>query len=162
MPDFSSLQEPFEYPHQLIPIDKADPLKFLGNGYTAQLSPTISTVFVYDIRPEFAGRTCTLAMHMPPTFPVPELAPVKIMTPGGFSVSRLANQVPGNVTAQSVGGSILVGAIGILEPASRYNIASFPCEAGQRVGYQVDSIGGLAMNWFQMTYPALGMFMLVN
>lgn len=143
-------------------MDKADPLKVLENGYTVQLSPTMSTLFVYHVRPEFAGRTCMMAMYMPPASPMPELAPVKVITPGGFSVSRLANQVLGNVTAQHVGSSSLVGAVGILEPARRYNIASFPCEAGQRVGYQVDSIGGLAMNWFQMTYPALGMFMLVN
>jgi hypothetical protein len=26
----------------------------------------------------------------------------------------------------------------------------------------VDSIGGLDMSWFQMTYPALGLFMLAS
>ncbi|KAI4604965.1 hypothetical protein J4E90_008402 [Alternaria incomplexa] len=147
---------------KLIPIDKADPTKVIGNGYTAQLSPTISTVFVYDIRPEFAGKTCTLALHMPPPFPLPETAPVQIRTPGGISVSRLANQVPDTVSMQSVGNSSLVGVAQLIEPARQYNVASFPCEAGQRVSYQVDSINGLDMNWFQMTYPALGLFMLIS
>jgi hypothetical protein len=36
-PTFSPLHEPFEFPHQLIPIDKADPTKVIGNGYTVQL-----------------------------------------------------------------------------------------------------------------------------
>ncbi|KAI4638259.1 hypothetical protein J4E93_010258 [Alternaria ventricosa] len=161
-PTFTSLQEPFEYPHQLIPIDKADPTKVIGNGYTAQLSPTISTVFVYDIRPEFAGKTCTLALHMPPPFPISETAPVQIRTPGGISVSRLANQVSDTVSMQSVGNSSLLGVVQSIEPAHQYNVASFPCESGQRVSYQVDSINGLDMNWFQMTYPALGLFMLVS
>ncbi|KAI4671111.1 uncharacterized protein J4E88_009509 [Alternaria novae-zelandiae] len=161
-PTFTPLQEPFEYPHQLIPIDKADPTKVIGNGYTALLSPTISTVFVYDIRAEFAGKTCTLALHMPPPFPIPETAPVQIRTPGGISVSRLANQVSDTVSMQSVGNSSLVGVVQLIEPAHQYNVASFPCEAGQRVSYQVDSINGLDMNWFQMTYPALGLFMLIS
>jgi len=134
----------------------------IGNGYTAQLSPTISTVFVYDVRPEFAGKTCTLALHMPPPFPIPETAPVQIRTLGGISVSRLANQVPDTVSMQSVGNSSLVGVVQLIEPTHQYNVASFPCEAGQRVGYQVDSINGLDMNWFQMTYPALGLFMQVS
>ena len=92
-PIFTSLQEPFEYPHQLIPINKADPTKAIGNGYTVQLSPTISTVFVYDVRHEFAGKACTLALHMPPPFSMPEMAPVHIRSQGGVSVSRIANQV---------------------------------------------------------------------
>ncbi|RYN54916.1 hypothetical protein AA0118_g9007 [Alternaria tenuissima] len=40
-------------------MDKADPTKVIGNGYTVQLSPTASTVFVYDVRPEFTGKACT-------------------------------------------------------------------------------------------------------
>jgi hypothetical protein len=36
-PTFSALHEPFEFPHLLMPIDKADPSKVIGNGYTAQL-----------------------------------------------------------------------------------------------------------------------------
>jgi glucan endo-1,3-beta-D-glucosidase len=161
-PTFTPLQEPFEYPHQLIPIDKADPTKVIGNGYTVQLSPTISTVFFYDVRPDFAGKTCTLALHMPPAFPIPETAPIQIRTPGGISVSRIANQVPDIVSAQNVGNSSFVGVVPLVQPARQYNVASFPCEAGQRVRYQVDSVNGLDANWFQMTYPALGLFMLVS
>jgi hypothetical protein len=161
-PTFTSLQEPFEYPHQLISVDKTNPTKVVGNGYTIHLSPTISTVFVYDIRPEFAGKTCTLALHMPPPFPIPETAPIQVRAPGGISVSRITNQVPDTVSTQNVGNSNLVGVVQLVQPARQYNVASFPCEAGQQVRYQVDSIGGLDMNWFQMTYPALGLFMLIS
>jgi hypothetical protein len=162
-PTFTSLHEPFEFPHQLIPIDKADPTKVIGDGYTVELSPSISTVFVYDVRPEFAGRTCTLALHMPQMdFEFPQTAPVKVRVGGGVSVSRLAAAPESDVNAQNVGDGSLVGTVPMVLPAHQYNIASFPCEAGQRVGYQVDSIGGLDMDWFQMTYPALGLFMQVD
>jgi hypothetical protein len=55
-------------------------------------------VFVYDVRPEFADKACTLALYIPPPFTMPEMAPVHIRSPGGVSVLRLANQV------DSVGG----------------------------------------------------------
>jgi glucan endo-1,3-beta-D-glucosidase len=115
------------------------------------------------VRPEFVGRTCTLALYMPQLdFEFPQMAPVKLRVRGGISVSRLANAPGPDVNAQSVSNSSLVGLVPMVSPASQYNIASFPCEAGQRVGYQVDSVGGLDMNWFQMTYPALGLFMQVG
>jgi glucan endo-1,3-beta-D-glucosidase len=93
---------------------------------------------------------------------MPEMAPVHIRVPGGISVSRLANQVPDEVSSQSVGSSSLVGVVPLVQTARQYNVASFPCEAGHKVGYQVDSVGGLDADWFQMTYPALGLFMLVS
>jgi glucan endo-1,3-beta-D-glucosidase len=100
---------------------------------------------------------------MPETdYQFPEMAPVKVRARGGISVSRLAATPGWPFNAQNMGNGSLVGVVPMVLPAHQYNIASFPCEAGQRVGYQVDSIGGLDMNWFQMTYPALGLFMQVD
>jgi glucan endo-1,3-beta-D-glucosidase len=93
---------------------------------------------------------------------MPEMAPVHIRSPGGISVFHIANQVLNNVSTQNVGNSSIVGVVPLIESARQYNIASFPCEAGQKVGYQVDSVGGLEADWLQMTYPALGLFMMVK
>jgi glucan endo-1,3-beta-D-glucosidase len=49
------LQGPFEAPNLIVPVDKSDPSKVIGNGYVAQLSPTLATVFLYDVRPEYQG-----------------------------------------------------------------------------------------------------------
>lgn len=157
-----SLPEPFEAPHLIVPIDKANPTKIIGNGYIAQLSPTISTVFVYDVSPAHQGRTCTLAFLVPPAFDNPDIAPVRIRVPGGINVSRLSNQISAGMSANDVGDSSLVGGVALVQPGYQYNLDSVPCEAGQRVGYQVDSLYGLDMDWFQMTNPPLGLFMLVS
>jgi glucan endo-1,3-beta-D-glucosidase len=119
-------------------------------------------VFVYDVRAEFAGKACTLALYMPPPFTMPEMAPVHIRSPGGVSVLRLASQVSNSVAMRSIGTTSHIGTVPLVEMASQYNVASFPCETGQRVGYQVDSVGGFEADWFQMTYPALGLFLLVR
>lgn len=148
------LPEPFETPHLIIPIDKANPSNVTGNGYVAQLSPTVSTVFVFDVKPTQQGKTCTLTFDVPPAFDYPALAPLHIQAPGGIEVSRLRNTVSPNAS--------VVGTIGSVALGSQYDVASFPCESGQTVRYQVDSIGGLTMDWFQMTNPPAGLFMLVR
>jgi glucan endo-1,3-beta-D-glucosidase len=125
------------------------------------LSSTLSTVFVFNVRPEYQGKLCNLVFFMPPALPLPDLAPVKIRSPGGISVSRISNRVAmQDTSASSVGSSAPVGAVPSIQPANQYAVGSFPCEAGQRVAYQVDSVGGLTMDFFQMTLPPLGLFMI--
>jgi pantothenate kinase len=102
----------------------------MGNGYTIQLSPTISTVVAIDVSPEYAGRTCTLALHIP-SF---SAQAVNVRIPGGISIIRLTNNVSDNLNAQNVGGGSLLGVISLVEPVRRYNFASGPCEVGRR-GY---------------------------
>ncbi|KAF1834656.1 glycoside hydrolase [Decorospora gaudefroyi] len=145
----------------LIAIDKTDPQIVVGNGFTVELSPTISTVLVYDVRPEFAGMTCTLALHIPP-ISSSFAAPVQVRALGGINVSRLDQTPNDNVNAAHIGSGDWLGTVTMVQPGRQYNIASFPCEAGQRIGYLMDSIGGLEMNWFQMVNPALGLFMLAG
>jgi glucan endo-1,3-beta-D-glucosidase len=133
----------------------------VGNGYTGQLSQTISTVFVFDVGPEHNGMTCNLVFFVPPASPFPDLSPAKIRTPGGITVSRLSNSAAGSdVSASEFGASTPVGDAPSIQFASQYTVGSAPCDAGQRVAYQVDSSGGLTMDFFQMISPPLGLFMI--
>jgi glucan endo-1,3-beta-D-glucosidase len=157
----ADLRGSFEAPHLVVPIDKANPTTIVGNGYTAQLSPTLSTVFVFDVGPEHQGKLCNLVFYMPSALPFADLAPVKIRSPGGISVSRLSSSVATpEISANSVGGATPVGAVPSIQFANQYAVTSMPCEAGQRVAYKVDSTGGLVMDFFQMTSPPLGLFMI--
>lgn len=157
------LQGPFEAPNLIVPIDKTDPTRVVGNGYFGRLSPTMSTVFVFDVLPEQKGKTCNLAFYMPPASPFPDFAPVQVRSPGGMTVSSIGQQAASaGISANDVGSSQLVGRVPSIDPANQYNIASFPCAAGQKVAYQVESTGGLAMDFFQMTFPPLGLFMSVS
>lgn len=55
-----------------------------------------------------------------------------------------------------------VGAVPAIQPGNTYTIASAPCEAGQQVSYKADSLNGLDIDFFQMTSPALGLFMEIS
>lgn len=155
----SVLRDGTENPHLIVPIDKADPAKVVGNGFTALVSSSISTVFVFDIRPEYQGKTCNLVFYVPPTTPPGGLAPYSIKTPGGINVSRLTNHIATpKLNANSVGSFTPLGTVPSIQPASEYTLGSMPCDGGQRVGFQMDAIGGLTMDFFQMTSPPLGLF----
>lgn len=157
------LQGLFEAPNLIVPVDKADPSKAVGSGYVAQLSPNMATVFVFDVHPENQGKSCNLAFHMPPASPWPDMSPVKLRSPGGIIVSSVGQQAASaEISANDVGSSSVIGWVPSIEPANQYNIASIPCAAGRRVAYQIESIGGLAMDFFQMTTPPLGLFMSVS
>jgi glucan endo-1,3-beta-D-glucosidase len=157
----ADLRGSFETPHLIVPIDKANPTTVVGNGYTAQLSPTLSTLFVFDVGLEHQGKLCNLVFFIPPALPFIDLASVKIRSPGGISVSRLSSSVATpEISANSVGGATPVGAVPSIQFANQYAVTSMPCEAGQRMAYQVDSTGGLVMDFFQMTSPPLGLFMI--
>lgn len=74
-------------------------------------------------------------------------------------MSRLTNHIATpKINANSVGSSTPIGTVPSVQPASEYTIGSAPCDAGRRVGYQVDAIGGFTMDFFQMTSPPLGLF----
>ncbi|KAH3976975.1 hypothetical protein HBH98_011590 [Parastagonospora nodorum] len=97
---------------------------------------------------------------MPPAAPF-DLSPAKIRSPGGIIVSRLNGRVASlDVSANNVGSSTPVGTVPSIRPDNQYAVSSMPCEGGQRVAYQIDSTGGLVMDFFQMTSPPLGLFMI--
>ena len=163
VPSFpSGLPEPYEAPHLIISIDKANPAYAGGNGYSAQLSPTFSTIFVYDVDFSHVGKMCTLAFYVPSLVDSSDFTPLKISALGGISVSRLSNQVSTEISPRDVRSSDPIGSVTSVLPGHQYNFPSVSCEAGQEVGYQVDSLFGLTMNWFQMTNPPIGLFMLVS
>ncbi|KAJ4348657.1 uncharacterized protein N0V89_010035 [Didymosphaeria variabile] len=152
------LTPPFVAPNLIVPIDSSDPNKVIGNSYTAQISSTRSTLFLFDV-PLSSAKTCNLVFALPPTFDPTYIAPMQINSPGGISISRLDKPATTGTSASSATGGTVVGAVPALQPGNKYTIASAPCEAGQQVSYKADSLNGLDMSFFQLTSPALGLFM---
>jgi glucan endo-1,3-beta-D-glucosidase len=155
------LTPPFVAPNLIVPIDSSDPNKVIGNSYTAQLSSTRSTLFVFDVPPSSA-KTCNLVFALPATFDSTYTSPMQINSPGGISITRLDRQTTIKTSANSAAGGNFVGALPLLQPGNKYLVASAPCEAGQQVSYKAESLNGLDFSFFQMTSPALGLFMEIS
>jgi hypothetical protein len=151
------LTPPFIAPHLIVFIDSSNPNLVIGNQHAAQISLTRSTLFVFNV--EYGrGNTCKLVFALPPTVDPNYVAPYTFSSPGGIAVSRLDRPADGTVSASSVGGSSVVGSVPQLLPGNKYVIQSGPCEYEQLVGYRVDLSSGLDLQFFQMTSPALGLF----
>lgn len=166
-PGFPQLDQPrgltpsFVAPNLIVPINRSDPSKFIGNSFTAQISSTLSTLFVFDM-PSSSAKTCNLVFSVPPVFDPTYVAPIKINSAGGISISRLDKSATAGTSASLVAAGTVVGSVPVLQPGHKYTITSAPCEAGQQVSYRADSLNGLDMNFFQMTPPALGLFMEIS
>ncbi|KAF2640671.1 glycoside hydrolase [Massarina eburnea CBS 473.64] len=156
------LTPPFVAPYLIVPIDSSDPSKIIGNAYTGQLSPTRSTLFALDIPPT-PGKTCNLVFMLPTPFDPQYPSPYTLSSPGGIVVSRLSGPNTATTSAATTPESTIVGDVPRVIPGNKFLLENAPCAAGQQVGYRVDSIGGLDLNFFQVSGPAaVGLFMEVS
>jgi hypothetical protein len=90
------------------------------------------------------------------------MSPVHILVPDGISVSRLEIwPASANISIGTVGSTMPVGTVPSIPFANLHRIRGIPYNGGECAGYQVDSVGGLIMDFFHMTSPALGLFMVL-
>jgi len=147
----------FQAPQLMVPLDRSNPTTALGTHIIAQLSSTFSTLYTFDIPPEYADKTCNLIFHVPPASQE-WWQPFRMTTPGGMLVSRLEAPATALTNGVNVGASKPVGAVNLLAPGEAHLVSSAPCEAGARVGYRVDALGALELEYFQMSVPPSGLF----
>lgn len=55
-----------------------------------------------------------------------------------------------------------IGSVRQLNPGQGNVLSIKPCEAGQTVGYQMDALSGLDLQYFQMVMPPTGLFVTVS
>ncbi|KAF2463667.1 glycoside hydrolase [Lindgomyces ingoldianus] len=156
--DLQNLQPLFDLSCLNSPIN---PDKVVGNNYVARISPRESTLFNFDIPPEHSGKTCNVIFILPKDTKE-WWSGYRMWAPGGISVFQLQNPAQDTTSANKVGNVKLIGTINQLNLGSGKVIRSAPCEAGKKVGYQVDSVGGLDLQYFQTKEPAIGLWVTVS
>ena len=158
----ASLSGNFEYPHLIIPIDKDHPDVAEGTSYNGTISPSVSSIFNFDIPASDFGKTCSLVFLLPKQGELTTSA-FSLSGSGGFDVARLSSPATESTTynnapavARDVGGPSSV------TPGDEYVIASGACFSGERVAYKVSSTGGLDLSYFQDSNPSpIGLYITV-
>ena len=89
------------------------------------------------------------------------LNPYKLLSPGGFAVSRLDSPAAAPASEARVSKSESVGSVPMVIPGA-FPLSSAPCEAGKTVTYRADALGELNLEFFQMTDPPVGLFVQVE
>ncbi|KAL9624901.1 MAG: hypothetical protein Q9160_000948 [Pyrenula sp. 1 TL-2023] len=153
----TALTNPFEYPHLIIPVDSANPDTAYGTQFNGHFSPTISSLFNFDIPSTYTNKTCTVVFLLPAAN---SGASFTLSGEGGITVSSLQSPATQQTTYNSVPGSAgTVGAIDSVTPGNGYVVTSGECPAGQTIGYEVSATATLDLEYFQnFAEPAIGLY----
>ncbi|KOS23313.1 hypothetical protein ESCO_006639 [Escovopsis weberi] len=162
------LDGPFEFPHLIVSVDKARPERARGTSFFGVVSPTTSSLFNFDIPPGDEHRTCTLVFLLPRREDL-ETASYELEGAGRLRFSWLKRPTEeGTTWATRPGKRRDLGTITV-SPGHGYEVATFPCPAGERIAFgmegDVDGDGdgdeatGTRLEFFEDWNPApLGLY----
>ncbi|KAL9013793.1 MAG: hypothetical protein Q9173_001537 [Seirophora scorigena] len=159
----ADLSGAFEYPHLIVAVDKEHPDVAAGTSYNGRFSPSISSIFNFDLPTSLAGRTCSL-IFLFPTRETLQTSNFTLSGSGGIEVTRLIspateettfnNQSPVNTTVNSIPD---------VRSGNSYTIGSGICSAGSRSSYKVSATGSLDLEYFQDYNPSpIGLYITVE
>ena len=158
----AALSGDFQFPHLIIPVDKSQPDTTANTGFNGHFSPTISSIFNFDLPPSYDGRTCSLVFLFP-TRDSLQTSNYTLSGTGGIEISRLVGPATERTSFNSQPAvNVTVGSIPDLQAGNSYVIASGRCFAGLRIAYEVSAIGSLDLNYFQDFNPSpIGLYVTV-
>jgi len=157
----TELSGSYEYPHLIVPVDDSKPETALGVSYEGVVSPTVSSLFNFDIPASYAGKNCNVVLLFPDGSQQWQPA-ATFKTPGGITVQQLTTPASTTMTYANVPKGQIVGSVSHLEAGHGYTISTGPCAAGKTLGYRIDSADGLDLQFFQSINPPLGFFITVS
>ena len=157
----ANLNGGYEFPHLITHIDSANPDIAYGTSYNGAVSPTISSIFNFDIPANDAGKTCTLAFLMPAQSQL-STSSFNVSGPGSVSFSLLdAGAGVGTSYANAPGVKQYYGTTTVA-PGNGYAVASMSCPAGETVAFEMRSVDGTSLSYFQdFNQPGIGVYVTV-
>ncbi|KAL8934472.1 MAG: hypothetical protein Q9216_005898, partial [Gyalolechia sp. 2 TL-2023] len=150
----ADLSGDFEFPHLIVPVDQSHPDNAANTGFNGHFSPTISTIFNFDLPYSYAGRTCSLVFLFPQRESL-QTSNYTLSGTGGIDVTRLLAPADSATTFNNQPAvNTTVGSVPDLQAGNSYTLGSGICFAGARIGYKVSATGSLDLNYFQDYNPA--------
>lgn len=146
----------------IVLVDKNQPDTALNTGFNGIVSPTVSSIFNFDIPPSYGGRTCSLVFLFP-TRESLQTSNYTLSGSGGLDITRLVSASTAETTYNNQPAvNVTFPSIPNLQAGNSYTIGSGGCFAGARVAYKVSATGSLDLNYFQDFNPApIGLYVTV-
>ncbi|KAL2870213.1 ubiquitin 3 binding protein But2 C-terminal domain-containing protein [Aspergillus lucknowensis] len=149
----TDLSGDYEFPHLIVPVDSSSPDGASGTSLNGTVSPTVSTIFNFDVPATDAGRTCSLVFLFPKQ---------EELETSAFSFSGDGRVQFGSVTTPASTSTTYNNAPQISEnfgeftiaPGNSYSICRFECPAGQTVGYEMSNAGSTNLEYFEDYNPS--------
>lgn len=148
----------FQYPHLIVSIDSAHPTTSNGTSYFGAITPTISTLYNFDIPQSYAGKTCSLIFLFPAQSSL-QTSSFSFSGNGKLSFSELKGEFSAQTTYNTRPGVGKTYPDVTVSPGAEeegYVIASFDCPAGETAVYEIGEGqgGNTVLKYFQDYNPS--------
>lgn len=143
---------PFEFPHLIIPVNSSAPNQAFGTSFNGEITPTVSTLYLFDIPPADVGRTCTFVFLFPQQSQL-TTSSFTFSGNGGIDFSRLSGNANLGTTFNTVPPVQTSFGVTTVAPGNSYTIASFDCPAGQAITFRLSASGDTRLTYFQDFNP---------
>merc|ERR1712072_865509 len=130
----ANLDGEYQYPHLIVPVSSENKDKAYGTSYNGTISPSVSSIFNFDLPQSYEGQTCSLVL----LFPEQDQLETSAFTFNGVPEAAVEG----------------IGAISEVRPGNSYVVASHECNAGARQSFEFMSTGGLDLEFFQDYNPS--------
>lgn len=151
----NTLTGEWEYPHLIVPVDSANPDKEYGTQYNGTISPTVSSIFDFDIPATAQDKTCSLVFLFPDHKDL-QTSNYYFSGSGALNFQPLAAPATEGTTYNTQPDSDGAGGYGLkVSPGNSYAVTSFtPCPAGRRVAVKMSTSSDTCLSWFQDYNPS--------
>ncbi|KUJ09205.1 uncharacterized protein LY89DRAFT_690265 [Mollisia scopiformis] len=148
----TNLSGAYQYPHLIIPVSKSQPNKACGTSYDGTITSDISSIFNFDIPASYTG-TCSLVFLFPTQAEL-QTSSYTFSGNGEFDFAQL-NTVATQSTDYANMGSVKTDfGTKTATPGSSVVVSTFACPAGQAVSYEISSVSGSSLTYFQDYNPS--------
>ncbi|CAM1510104.1 Fc.00g004390.m01.CDS01 [Cosmosporella sp. VM-42] len=149
----TDLSGPYEFPHLIVPVDSSKPDTAPGTSYFGDISGSVSSIFNFDIPSSDEGKKCSLVFLFPEQKDL-ETSSFTISGSGDLDFSSLKDTASESTTWNNKPGKKNDYGTTRVAPGSSYLIATFDCPAGTAIAFEIDSVGGTCLNYFQDYNPS--------
>ncbi|KAL7821831.1 ubiquitin 3 binding protein But2 C-terminal domain-containing protein [Trichoderma gracile] len=151
----ANLEGAYEFPHLIIPVDKAEPDRAPGTSYFGEVSSTVSSIFNFDIPAGDKGKKCSLVFLFPEQKDL-QTSSFTFSGTGALEFAWLDEPANQGTTWNNKPGVKKDFGTTTVAPGNNYVISTFECPAGEAVAFGVSAAkgGGSEIRWFEDFNPA--------
>ena len=135
-----------------MPVDNTRPDQALGTSYNGVIVATEDSLFLFDIPGGYRGKTCSLVFLLPEKKQL-QTSSYDLSGSGAIDFAQLAHPVTQGTTWNSKGPIVKDLGVITLAPGGSAVVATFACPAGAQLSYQLSSVGGTNLTYFQDFNP---------
>ena len=143
----------YEFPHLIVPVNSSSPDTASGTSYFGTVSPSVSSIFNFDVPSSDSGKTCSLVFLFPKKEDL-ETSDYSFSGDGKIDIAKLSKPASESTTSSNMPSvSQDLGQITI-SPGNSYVVSTFSCPAGETVAYEMKDAGDTNLHFFQDYNPS--------